>query len=114
MRISDWSSDVCSSNLGAGAAQRDGSGRQGQRQRPVRTGRGQRRAVALRREAMMKFRKTLWLLAASSTMALPQMADAARPWMLPSEPMFAGSGHDRKSVVTGQRVYVRVEHGGPG
>src|SRR3546814_4464693 len=37
-----------------------------------------RSAVALRREAMMKFRKTLWLLAASATMALPQMADAAR------------------------------------
>src|SRR3546814_12662678 len=31
-------------------------------------------------------------------MALPQMADAARPWMLPSETMFAGSGNEWVTV----------------
>ncbi|MCB4858386.1 DUF4198 domain-containing protein [Sphingobium sp. PNB] len=47
---------------------------------------------------MMTFRKTLLLLAATAAMALPQMAGAARPWMLPSETMFAGSGNEWLTV----------------
>ena len=47
---------------------------------------------------MMKFRKPLFLLAATVAMALPQMAGAARPWMLPSETMFAGSGNEWVTV----------------
>jgi hypothetical protein len=46
---------------------------------------------------MTKFRKLL-LLAATAAIALPQMAGAARPWMLPSETMFAGSGNEWLTV----------------
>ncbi|WP_176590125.1 DUF4198 domain-containing protein [Sphingobium sp. EM0848] len=47
---------------------------------------------------MMKFRKPLLLLAATAAMAMPQMVGAARPWMLPSETMFAGSGNEWLTV----------------
>lgn len=46
---------------------------------------------------MTKFRKLL-LLAAATAFTLPQMAGAARPWMLPSETMFAGSGNEWLTV----------------
>lgn len=46
---------------------------------------------------MTKFRKLL-LLAAATVFTLPQMAGAARPWMLPSETMFAGSGNEWLTV----------------
>lgn len=47
---------------------------------------------------MIKFRKPLLLLAATAALAIPQMAGAARPWMLPSETMFAGSGNEWLTV----------------
>lgn len=47
---------------------------------------------------MIQFRKPLLLLAATAAIALPQMAGAARPWMLPSETMFAGSGNEWLTV----------------
>jgi hypothetical protein len=46
---------------------------------------------------MMKFRTLL--LAAGTALALPTMASAApRPWMLPSETMFAGTGNEWLTV----------------
>ncbi len=46
----------------------------------------------------MKMFRTL-LLAAGAALALPTMADAApRPWMLPSETMFAGTGNEWLTV----------------
>lgn len=47
---------------------------------------------------MMRFRKPLLLLAATAALAIPQMAGAARPWMLPSETMFSGSGNEWLTV----------------
>jgi hypothetical protein len=47
---------------------------------------------------MIRVRKPLLLLAATAVIALPQMAGAARPWMLPSETMFAGSGNEWLTV----------------
>lgn len=46
----------------------------------------------------MTFRKPLLLLAATAALAAPQMAGAARPWMLPSETMFSGSGNEWLTV----------------
>ncbi|WP_037450263.1 DUF4198 domain-containing protein [Sphingobium chlorophenolicum] len=46
---------------------------------------------------MTGFRKLL-LIAATAAIAVPQMAGAARPWLLPSETMFAGSGNEWLTV----------------
>ncbi|KKW92287.1 DUF4198 domain-containing protein [Sphingobium chungbukense] len=46
---------------------------------------------------MTGFRKLL-LLAATAAITVPQMAGAARPWLLPSETMFAGSGNEWLTV----------------
>lgn len=46
---------------------------------------------------MTKFRRSLLLLAGAA-IAAPQMAGAARPWMLPSETMFTGNGNEWLTV----------------
>src|SRR3546814_14869921 len=90
MRISDWSSDVCSSDLGQrvlwrrGAAHALGPDRHGPAAGARRVGTGKAQAAAFR------------LLP-----AVPLAADAARH-----------AGADRKSVVSGKSVSVRVDLGG--
>src|SRR3546814_18382156 len=86
MRISDWSSDVCSSDLVATDRQGDPQGRD-DRQRF-----GVRRISARRREGGGRPRRRVRPLARDAE----QLRDLG----------------DRKSVVSGQNVSVRVDHGG--
>src|SRR3546814_17820653 len=87
MRISDWSSDVCSSDLVRGAAA--ASRRQGDRGRRRRPGESRRAPQARDRRA-----------------AQCRQIDADQP------DARRGSAEDRKSVVSGKSVFVRVDIGG--
>src|SRR3546814_15296200 len=85
MRISDWSSDVCSSDLSD----------------------GYRRRHRLHRAGLPRRARDDGGVAAAHLRRLP----ALRPvWSLSAGP--ARPSSDRKSVVWGQSVSVRVEHGG--
>src|SRR3546814_17730240 len=102
MRISDWSSDVCSSDLAAGRYRRAGAhfralrrdtGRQLCPRRPRRTGPDPIAAAGTGRRARP-----------AATAAEPGREVAARRGQL--------SALDRKSVVQGKSVSVRVDLGG--
>src|SRR3546814_15841078 len=85
MRISDWSSDVCSSDLARQPARRQAEGEL----RPGPAGRSHRPQGAQGRLALV------------------------RGQLLPAlPPGGAASGEDRKSVVSGKSVSVRVDLGG--
>src|SRR3546814_17928199 len=97
MRISDWSSDVCSSDLGPLAR----SGLAGPGCPRKLAGQGDRSA------------------AAGARRRCPGTGDGPRPWLPagggPADRRLTGAGRaapDRKSVVSGKSVSVRVDLGG--
>src|SRR3546814_16493200 len=133
MRISDWSSDVCSSDLDRSRSRSppDSSSRRGGR-RPLPSALEVRPA---RRSGHPSGRKPetaspATALPPASSPPPPRPADAGAPTRRPPHPLRpsvpssdirpfgAGriiaylAGRDRKSVVEGKSVYVRVELGG--
>src|SRR3546814_16456042 len=102
MRISDWSSDVCSSDLKPDKA--DG-GSISCRRFLEREGREGGNAAIVYRDRLRGNR--------SGVPEIPSGGKLRRlgpPWQTRSN----GRAHDRKSVVSGKSVSVRVDLGGPG
>src|SRR3546814_15028787 len=87
MRISDWSSDVCSSDLVAGGIERAGPALAGARRHAIQLGALDDPAVELIGPRMLQ--------------PAPVVRDVG-----------VGLGEDRKSVVEGTSVSVRVDLGG--
>src|SRR3546814_14874634 len=97
MRISDWSSDVCSSDLGEAADLRRAGARRARRVEPVDVEAEMNRAVAeLRPDLLHQRRQRL-------VPAFLGLHDAEA----------LGARPARKRVVSGTRVSVRVASGGP-
>src|SRR3546814_12151524 len=96
MRISDWSSDVCSSDLGAAAA--------GEIQAAL--------ALALRRVAPGEISRCLLVVAGQRLVGRVGDTVAQRLQVEHAEQRVAAADVDRKSVVEGKSVSVRVDLGG--
>src|SRR3546814_11010189 len=88
LRISDWSSDVCSSDLGI------------------------LRLIAVRAVSRVAPKRPIakMIVAASSCAGTPMISRS--PARRASSPASQGSTKDRKSVVSGKSVFVRLDLGG--
>src|SRR3546814_17436789 len=93
MRISDWSSDVCSSDLASGGA----LGRDTRLRRLILEGRAHLRAIDVGQLAI-------------DLAGLLRLVELHQ--RLPQPIKAVGRAIDRKSVVSGKRVSVRVDLGG--
>src|SRR3546814_19793842 len=104
MRISDWSSDVCSSDLAAGTTSK-----------PTTSWPALARLRAIGRPMLPRPRNPMRAIAASP---IPAILVAFRPYRIPAGagnpalPAAQAKVRDRKSVVSGKRVSVRVDLGG--
>src|SRR3546814_5834693 len=113
MRISDWSSDVCSSDLGKGARPRRAASRAARRARAARRGadRNRRRLIGQRQDMgsdTMNMTKARWtrqssravlILAGIGAFAAPLAAQEA-----PAEAAAAAPAGEEAIVVTGSRI----------
>src|SRR3546814_14107367 len=89
MRISDWSSDVCSSDLGP-------------RRSRSRSGRDRRETEGREEEGGRQ-----------ADSAAHGVGDAAQGHVRRPDDLLHGEGRDRKSVVQGKSLSERVNHTGP-
>src|SRR3546814_18854113 len=108
MRISDWSSDVCSSDLGR--LRRLAGGARVARRAGVRRRRG--RLSPDRRSALSG--AGAGCKGGDPLSAQPERVLRYRPRARLSVGWIGGRAPDRKSVGQGKRVSVRVDTGGPG